>query len=156
MPAPPPPSPPPPPTPPGVYPHRRYLAIDPGGKRTGLAVGDDLTGQAGPIGMIPSHDEATLMRGLRRAIEEHGPDELVLGVPYDMDGNAGPAAQRALAMGDRIEAETGLVVHRVDERLTSFAADEAMRQSGYTRKQKKQRRDALAAAAILRDFLATR
>lgn len=133
---------------------KRYLAIDPGGKRTGLAVGDDLTGQAGPVGMIEAGDEATLLRELEKAIEEHGPDALVVGVPYNIDGTAGPAAQEAIALAERIGQQTGLPVHRVDERLTSFAADEAMRQSGYTHKQKKQRRDALAAAAILRDFLA--
>lgn len=132
----------------------RYLAIDPGGKRTGLAVGDDLTGQAGPVGMIETSDPATLLREIRKAIDEHAPDALVIGVPLNMDDTVGPAAKKAQALAMLLEQNTGLKVHCVDERLTSFEADELMKQSGLTHKQKKARRDALAAAAILRDFLA--
>jgi putative Holliday junction resolvase len=132
----------------------RYLAIDSGGKRTGLAVGDDLTGQAGPVGMIETSDPATLLREIRQAIDEHAPDELVIGVPLNMDDTVGPAAKKAQALAMLLEQNTGLKVHCVDERLTSFEADELMKQSGLTHKQKKARRDALAATAILRDFLA--
>ncbi|MBI1370721.1 MAG: Holliday junction resolvase RuvX [Planctomycetes bacterium] len=134
----------------------RYLAIDPGDKRTGLAVGDDLTGHAGPVDVIETSDPATLLRGIAEAIEDQGPDELVVGVPYDMDGKEGAAAKKSLALALLLESHTGLVVHRVDERLTSFEADERMKQSGLTHKQKKSRRDAIAAAAILEDFLARR
>jgi len=134
----------------------RYLAIDYGGRRTGLAVGDDLTKQAGPVGMIEAADNATLLDELRKAIDDYGPDALVIGVPYNMDGTAGPAAKKAQALAMLLQQATGLTVHRVDERLTSYDADQRMRQSGLTRGQKKQRRDALAAAAILRDFLDNR
>ena len=134
----------------------RYLAIDYGGKRTGLAVGDDLTKQAGPVGLIETSDNAELLRQLRERIDEFGPDGLVIGVPYNMDGTAGPAAKKAEALAMLLEQATGLPVHRVDERLTSYDADERMKQTGLTRGQKKQRRDALAAAAILRDFLEQR
>lgn len=134
----------------------RYLAIDLGDKRTGLAAGDDVTGQAGPVDVIETSAPPTLMRRLRDAIEEHGPDALVVGVPYNMDGTEGPAAKKAIALAQQLRDATGLPVHLMDERLTTFEADDLMRQSGLTHKQKKQRRDALAAAAILRDFLAGR
>jgi len=134
----------------------RYLAIDYGDRRTGLAVGDDLTKQAGPVGMIEAADNATLLRELRRAIDDYGPDALVIGVPYNMDGTAGPAAKKAEALAMLLQQATGLDVHRVDERLTSYDADQRMQQSGLTHGQKKQRRDALAAAAILRAFLESR
>lgn len=134
----------------------RFLAIDPGGKRTGLAVGDDRTRHAGPVGVIEASDPTSLLRGVRDAIDEHGPDELVIGVPLNMDGSEGPAAKKAVALAILLEQHTGLKVHRVDERLTTFAADDLMSRSGLTHKQKKARRDALAAAAILRDFLARR
>ncbi len=134
----------------------RYLAIDPGTRRTGLAVGDDQTGQAGPVGMIDTADPATLLREIRSAIDRHGPDELVIGIPLNMDDTAGPAAKKARALAMLLEQHTGLKVHCHDERLTSYAADELMKQSGLTHKQKKARRDAIAAAAILRDFLDAR
>ncbi len=134
----------------------RYLAIDYGARRTGLAVGDDLTGQAGPVDVIEAADDDALIRALREAVDAYDVDALVLGIPYHMDGSAGPAASQALALADRLERELDKPVHRVDERLTSFAADEAMKRTGLTHKRKKARRDALAAAAILRDFLEQR
>jgi putative Holliday junction resolvase len=137
-------------------PGMRYLAIDLGGKRTGLAVGDDLTGQAGPVGVIETSDHATLLRQLKVAIDEHGPDALVIGIPLNMDGTVGPAAKKAQALAILLEQSTGMKVHGFDERLTTFEADDLMKQSGLTHKQKKARRDAIAAAAILRDFLASR
>jgi len=134
----------------------RYLAIDPGDKRTGLAVGDDETRQAGPVGVIEAADPAALLRGIAGAIDEHDPDALVVGIPYNMDGTEGPRAKKAHALALLLQQNTGLKVHTVDERLTSFDADQRMQQTGYTHKQKKARRDALAAAAILRDFLENR
>ena len=134
----------------------RYLAIDLGDRRTGIAAGDDFTGNAGPVDVIESADTATLMRRLAQIIDEHGPDALVVGVPYNMDGSEGPAARKALALIAKLSESTRLPVHAMDERLTTFEADDLMKQSGLTHKQKKQRRDALAAAAILRDFLARR
>jgi putative Holliday junction resolvase len=132
----------------------RYLAIDYGVKRTGLAVGDDLTGQAGPVGMIEADSPGKLLRGLRDAIDEYDPDELVVGIPLNMDGTIGEPAKKIEALCQLLEQHTHLTVHRVDERLTTYEADELMKASGLTRGQKKDRRDALAAAAILRDFLA--
>ena len=134
----------------------RYLAIDLGDKRTGLAAGDDESGIISPVGMIETSDPETRLRQIRDAIAEHQPDQLVVGIPYHMDGTVGPASRLAEQFADQLAQATGLIVHRVDERLTSYQADEAMKRSGLTHKQKKQRRDALAAAAILRDFLAAR
>lgn len=134
----------------------RYLAIDPGGKRTGLAVGDDITGTAGPVDVIEASEPARLLGGIRDAIEEHGPDALVVGIALNMDGTAGPAAKKALALAKLLEDNTALPVHRVDERLTTYAADGLLVGRGLTHKQKKNRRDALAAAMILQDFLNSR
>lgn len=132
----------------------RYLAIDLGGKRTGLAGGDDLTKQAGPVDVIHTADPATLLREIRKAIDDFAPDALVIGIPFNIDGSLGPAAKKSVALAMLLEQTTGLKVHQVDERLTTFDADDQLKQSGYTHDQKKNRRDALAAAAILRDFLA--
>ena len=134
----------------------RFLAIDPGDKRTGLAVGDDETGQAGPVDVITTGDPGDLLRGIRQAIDAYDPEALVVGLPLNADGTAGPAAKKAEALARLLEQHTGLTVHRADERLTSYAADQQMSQTGLTHGQKKDRRDALAAAAILRDFLARR
>ena len=94
-----------------------------------------------------------LLRNIAAAIEDIGPDALVIGVPFNMDGSEGPAAKKSRALAILLEANTGLVVHQVDERLTTFEADELMRDMDLTSGQKKARRDAIAAANILKDFL---
>ncbi len=133
----------------------RYLAIDLGEKRTGLAVGDDVTGIASPLEVIQTASAEVRLKEFERAIEEQGPDALVLGVPLNMDGSEGPGVTKSRELAKELTARFGLPVHLYDERLTSAAADEQMAQSGLTRGQKKARRDALAAAAILRNFLAS-
>ena len=134
----------------------RYLAIDLGAKRTGLAVGDDETDLAGPVGMVDSHSERLLLWGVRKAVEELGPDALVVGVPYDMDGKEGPAAKGAMETAKKIGEHVSLPVHLVDERLSSHEVEEQLQGRDLTHKGKKVRRDALAAAAILRRFLEQR
>lgn len=135
----------------------RFLALDIGDKRTGLAVGDAETGIVSPLRTIerPLAPGDELISEVSRAIDEHKPTALVIGLPLNMDDSEGPQAKKVRAFGERIGSATGLSVRYQDERLTSDAADWDMARTGLTRGQKKQRRDALAAAAILRDFLAT-
>jgi putative Holliday junction resolvase len=71
-----------------------------------------------------------------------------------MDGTEGPAARSARDFARQIAERSGRPIHWQDERLTSDAAEDHLDGSGRTHKQKKQIRDALAAAEILRDFLA--
>lgn len=137
----------------------RYLAIDLGEKRTGLAVGDAISGLALPVGVLEVEGQlgaggsSALHAAIKRAIDEHGPKGLVIGLPLNMDGSKGKPALAIEKLGARLAAETGLAVHFQDERLTSVQADWQMSQSGMTHGQKKKKRDALAAAAILEDFL---
>jgi putative Holliday junction resolvase len=132
----------------------RYLAIDHGEKRTGLAVGSDATGIVTPVGVIVTASDSERMRQIAMVIAEHAIDEIVLGWPLNMDGSEGPAAQRARALKGFIEQRHGIPVSLMDERLTTAVADEQMAGRGLTRGRKKEWRDALAAATILRDFLA--
>ncbi|MEX0653301.1 MAG: Holliday junction resolvase RuvX [Phycisphaeraceae bacterium] len=134
----------------------RYMAIDLGQKRTGVAVGDDVTGLATPVEVITTASEDERLHRLGKLIEEHGPAALVVGLPLNMDGTAGPAAKRVQQFAERLGKRFALPVHAFDERLSSDTANQQMAMSGLTHRQKKARRDALAAAVILRDFLASR
>ena len=131
----------------------RYLAIDLGEKRTGLAVGDDVTGVASPASVIETADTTERMRQILNAIEEHGPGAIVVGLPLNMDGSVGPAGKRAESFAKELGERVNLPIHLADERLSSDAANEQMARTGLTHRGKKRRRDALAAAVILRDFL---
>jgi putative Holliday junction resolvase len=131
----------------------RYLCFDLGDKRTGIAAGDDETGVVTPAGMLPTPHGEELVKAVLEAIETHGPDALVLGLPLNMDGTEGAQAKRVRDFGRQLGQRTDRPIHYQDERLTSYAADARMAGSGRTHKEKKESRDALAAAEILRDFL---
>jgi putative Holliday junction resolvase len=133
----------------------RYLALDIGDKRTGLATGDDETGIVSPGRVLerPAADRPGLLAALRAALAEHSADALVVGLPLNMDDSEGPQARKVRALAEFLAQGLGLALHLQDEQLTSADADGQMAQSGLTHGQKKSRRDALAAAAILRDFL---
>ena len=133
----------------------RYLAIDLGDKRTGIAAGDDITGVITPLEVI-TVAPTLLLDELLKSITTHKPDAIVLGVPLNMDGSEGAPATRAREFGTTLSQRAGVPVHFQDERLTSYAADKAMSQTGRTHKRKKELRDALAAAEILRDYLESR
>lgn len=141
----------------------RYLAIDLGDKRTGLALGDRETGLVSPLEVVECPIGADggklLLDRLAAAIQTHlgaatpaRRDTLVIGLPLNMDGSEGAQAKKCRVFGEQIAQRTGRNIVYHDERLTSVEADWSMSRSGMTRGQKKQRRDALAAAAILRDY----
>ncbi|MEE8154782.1 MAG: Holliday junction resolvase RuvX [Phycisphaerales bacterium] len=131
----------------------RFLAVDLGDKRTGLAVGDDETNLASPLTVIEVARGDALIDAIADSIKDHAPDAIVLGLPLNMDGTEGSQAKLVREFGEHLHDRCGLEVHYHDERLTSFAADQQMARSGRTHKQKKRLRDALAATEILRDFL---
>lgn len=131
----------------------RYLCIDLGDKRTGIATGDDGSGIATPLDVINTANPGERLRQLVALIEREGPDALVVGLPLNMDDSEGPSAKKVLVFIDELAAATKLPIHAHDERLSSAMANEQMAMSGLTHKQKKARRDALAAAAILRGYL---
>ncbi len=131
----------------------KYIAIDYGLKRTGLAVADDRTRIPLPLQVIETSKAKERLRRIADAIEDHGADALVLGLPLNMDGSEGPASKGARQFSQQLENAFGLPVHLVDERLTSHEAESALRETGLSSRKTKSRRDAVAAAAILRDFL---
>lgn len=134
----------------------RYLCFDVGDKRTGAALGDDETWVVSPVGFVGVSADGPLIDRLAALVEEHEPDEIVIGLPLNMDGTHGPRARKIAAFAEKLAETVLLPIHLQDERLSTYAADGAMAQSGLTHKQKKLRRDSLAAAAILRSFLDAR
>jgi putative Holliday junction resolvase len=131
----------------------RYLAIDLGEKRTGLASGDSVLKLVQPLEVLSVPRGPVLLHELAKAVERHGPDAVVIGLPLNMDGTEGPAAREVRAFSQSIAARLNLPVHFQDERLSSFDAEQRMAQTGRTHKQKRELRDALAACAVLEDFL---
>jgi len=134
----------------------RFLAVDLGDKRTGLAIADEDPKMVHPLSVLEVPIGPLLIDAIEQAIGKHDAQALVFGLPLDMDGTIGPRAKLTQEFGKKIALRTSIEVFYQDERLTSVAAEEHLSQSGKTHKQKKRVRDALAAAEILNDFLATR
>jgi putative Holliday junction resolvase len=144
----------------------RYFCIDLGDKRTGLAVGDDATGICLPLDVLEIAIDADAGQALLRAVLDaladqfspHAKAEIVVGLPLNMDSTRGPRAKIATAFADRLRPllNPPRTIHLFDERLSTAQADARMARTGLTRGQKKARRDAIAAAAILENFLRSR
>lgn len=151
----------------------RYVCIDLGDQRTGIAVGDAVTRLASPVDVLQIPIDRAGGNDLLAAIARHVDDllgpapkviasveasstmraGLIVGLPLNMDGSEGPRAKATREWAKRIQDRTGWPVQFVDERLSSVRADAKLARSGLTHKQKKERRDAIAAAAILQGFL---
>ena len=102
----------------------RYLAIDLGDKRTGLAAGDDVTGVVGPLSVITMPRGEALVDAVLKEIEAHNPDAIVIGLPLNMDGTEGEAAKSAREFGAVLESRSGKPVHYQDERLSEVLVEQ--------------------------------
>ena len=91
---------------------------------------------------------------MREQVSPRTPLEIVVGLPLVQEGKEGPRAKGVRAFAGRVQAALQCTMHFQDETLSSVEADWSMARSGMTRGEKKAKRDALAAAVILRDFLA--
>jgi putative Holliday junction resolvase len=130
------------------------LGIDYGTKRVGLAWADDLK-IALPIGAVvgAGYMEQCLF-ALSAEIESRAVDELVVGYPLHMDGTRGQRAEEVDNFIAKLKERFSLPVHRVDERLTSLAAREAIGGKANRKGADTSGRiDATAASLILKDFL---
>lgn len=136
----------------------RTLAIDLGSKRVGLALSDEGGRFATPLEVISVTSPDQAFTPILNLIGAEGVTRVVLGLPLNMDDSIGDAARRTVAWGRDLANRAGVEVVFVDERLSSFAAEQQLidRKRGgerITRADKKQRLDALAAAGFLQEFL---
>ena len=131
----------------------RWLGIDHGTKRIGIAAGGSEDGIASPLAVVAARPLRLALEKIRQLAGEYEVDGVVVGWPLNMDDTEGPQGRLARQMASSLAEATGLEVRLWDERLSSFAADQALANT-YTRKKKKARQDAVAAAAMLAHFLA--
>jgi len=134
------------------------LALDYGRKRIGVAASDPLGLTAQPVTTLEGSPQQALPL-IAKLCAEREVARIVLGLPLNMDGSEGPMAAEVRGFSTRLISATGLPVEFVDERLSSFSAEEDLKQMGVRRKRgKKGRRqrgrvDAMAAAVILREYM---
>jgi putative Holliday junction resolvase len=131
----------------------RVLGVDLGTVRVGLAVSDPQGILASPFEVIERTDAPA---EIARRVSELGCEEIVVGIPFSLDGTKGSAADAAEEFAKQLESETLLPVVRWDERLTTVQAERSMRAGGKNAKQQRGSIDKVAAALILQAFLDSR
>jgi putative Holliday junction resolvase len=138
-----------------TLPEGPLLAVDPGTKRVGIAASTVL-GTIHPVGFLDAEPRDAMLRNLGALARDRDSVGIVVGLPINMDGSEGPAAKAARELGALIAESTGLPVDFSDERLTSHAAGIALGPMELTRKKKKGRTDAVAAALLLESYISER
>ena len=136
----------------------RTLAVDLGTRRVGLALSDEGGRFATPYDVVEVSTPEMAAARVLEVIEGEGVARVVVGLPLNMDDSVGPAARQAVAWGNDVCRRANKPVVYVDERLSSFAAEQDLndRKRGgekLTRKRRKEQLDALAAAGFLQAFL---
>ena len=108
---------------------------------------------ATPLPALVEADAAARRRALAQVVQTRRIQEIVLGLPLNMDGSEGFKAKESQAFAEELRAEFGLPVHLVDERLTSHMAESGMNQKQLREIRGKGIIDSRAAAVILQDYL---
>jgi putative Holliday junction resolvase len=136
----------------------RTLAIDFGTRRLGLALSDEGGRFATPLEVLTVGSPQQAIDEILLIVRKEGVERLMVGLPLNMDATIGPAARGVLSFARALAQAADKPLVLVDERLSSFEADESLseRKRGgekMTRKDRKNRLDAIAAAGILQAFL---
>jgi len=135
----------------------RVLGFDFGMKRTGVAVGQTITGSANALTTLQSHEPGVPdWNSLEKLLREWQPDALVVGIPVNLNNEEQPITQAARRFARQLHKRFQLPVFEVDERLTSKEAQREFiqaRQSGQARRKDIGKLDAHAAKHILETWL---
>jgi putative holliday junction resolvase len=129
------------------------LGLDVGGKRIGVAGCDGLGLMATGITTIWRTSFQEDLAQLSEIIQERSVEILVIGLPYKMDGTIGSQAKQVQKFGRRVSAALEIPIEYIDERLTSYAAEEMMKTANISVSQNKGTIDRIAAAVILQQWL---
>jgi putative holliday junction resolvase len=125
------------------------LAFDFGTRRIGVAVGEMMLGTARPLTTISAEANDARFGAIDKLIKEWQPCRLVVGLPLSLEGADHEMTDRCRRFARQLEGRFRLPVVLVDERLTSTAADENLRERGLDWRRRKTTLDAEAAALIL-------
>ena len=131
----------------------RILAIDYGRKRIGLALSDELGLTARPLATLVRANRRDDMRRLRDICRRHGVARIIVGHPLHITGAAGEMADEAARFAARLKKELGIVVELMDERLTTWEADQLMAETKSSSRRRRTHLDDVAAAVLLREYL---
>jgi len=131
---------------------RTILAVDYGRKRIGLALSDELGLTARPLAVLERTNRKNTLRLLRELFRKHHVGLIVVGYPLHLTGEAGEMADEASRFAVRLSKELGVRVELLDERLTTWQANQTVSATGSPSRRGKPLDD-VAAAVLLQEYL---
>ena len=130
-----------------------YLALDVGDKRIGVAV-SEWSDIVVPLGLIPRGPNE--MEEVKRHVEERFIERIIVGLPVSLNDTLGPQAKKVLKFIERLRHVVKVPVETLDERFSTLEAEELLLQADVSRARRRQSIDAMAAAQILKSYLASK
>jgi putative Holliday junction resolvase len=131
----------------------RILALDHGTVRIGVALSDELKMIATPLEFIPAEPAADALTRLKDLVHEKGVETIIIGMPRNMDGSFGPAAEKVREFITTLKTIITIPIRTWDERLTSTQANRMLIAGGVRREKRKEKVDGMAAAILLQSYL---
>jgi putative Holliday junction resolvase len=129
------------------------LALDVGSKRIGLAVSDELGFIAQALKTLDTKGRQRDIDSIIRIVNEMDVSEIVVGMPYNMNGSEGPQAQKVSEFADQLSRATSVPVLKWDERMSTLAAEKILLEADLSRLKRRKVIDKVAAAIILQGYL---
>nr|MBI3614577.1 Holliday junction resolvase RuvX [Nitrospirota bacterium] len=131
----------------------RILALDPGTKRIGVALSDELGWTAQPLETYERRSVAADVAHVQQLVVRHEVQRIVMGLPVRLDGTLGPAALQVQEFIQQLEQTVTVPIVTWDERMTTKAAEEILIQANMSRRKRKGTVDRVAAAILLQSYL---
>ncbi|WP_448211054.1 Holliday junction resolvase RuvX [Colwellia sp. MEBiC06753] len=131
---------------------RTAIGFDFGKKYIGVAVGQEITGTASPLGSVKAKDGIPNWQFIEQYLSEWQPDYIVVGLPLNMDGSEQQLTKDAKKFGNRLFGRYGITVEFQDERLTTASAKEQLFSRGGYRNLSKDNVDAESAKLIIESY----
>ena len=134
----------------------RIMGLDLGSKTIGVALSDELTITAQVLTSIHRTTLAKDLEAILRLVEDHQVEELVIGLPINMDGSRGGAVDKVETFIEHLSARLTIKIIPWDERLSTVAAERILLEGDLSRAKRRKVIDRLSAAIILQGYLDSR
>jgi putative Holliday junction resolvase len=131
----------------------RILGLDIGSKRIGVAISDELGLTAQGLETLTCSDPLTDVRRIVDLVERYGVEEIVVGIPYNMNGTEGAQVRKVREFIERLEQVVHVPWHEWDERMSTVAAERVLLEANLSRSKRRKVVDKVAAVLILQAYL---
>ena len=131
----------------------RILGLDVGDRTIGVAISDEMGWTAQGVEVIQRRTLEHDLQRLDEIIQQYGVEEIVVGLPKNMNGTIGPRAEMTMEFAEQLKEKVNLPIRMWDERLTTVSAERTLISADMSRKKRKKVIDKMAAMLILQGYL---